>query len=173
MPNWKSIVGAVAPTIATALGGPLAGAAVRAIGDKLLGKPDASEEEVAAAVAGASPDQLLKLKDLEQDFQKHMADLGVDLEKLEQADRANARAREVAIKDWVPATLAVTIFVFLIAMSVALFYVHVPPENQQQISILLGMLGAGTTSVLGYYFGSSASSDTKTAILGRVAESRK
>lgn len=72
-----------------------------------------------------------------------------------------------------PATLAITIFVFLITVSVALFYVHVPAENQQQISTLLGMLGAGVTSVLAYYFGSSASSDVKTAILGRVAESKK
>jgi hypothetical protein len=36
--DWKKIVGAVAPTLATALGGPLAGMAAAAVSDALLGK---------------------------------------------------------------------------------------------------------------------------------------
>jgi len=40
--TWKGIVGTVAPALATALGGPLAGVAVRAIAEKVLGKPEAS-----------------------------------------------------------------------------------------------------------------------------------
>ena len=50
MSNWKAIVGTVAPALATALGGPLAGVAVKAIADKVLGKPAATEADVAAAI---------------------------------------------------------------------------------------------------------------------------
>ena len=53
MPGWKDIVGTVAPALATALGGPLAGLGVAAIG-KALGLGDgAGEEDVAAAMLKA------------------------------------------------------------------------------------------------------------------------
>ena len=56
MADWKSIVGTVAPAIATALGGPLAGLGVSAIG-KALGLGDgASKEDVAQAVLKATPE---------------------------------------------------------------------------------------------------------------------
>ena len=45
--DWKSIVKVVAPTIATGLGGPLAGLATKALSEVLLGKSDGTEDEVA------------------------------------------------------------------------------------------------------------------------------
>jgi len=48
--NWKSILGTVAPGLATALGGPLAGMAVQAVSNAVLGKQDGSDDEIAAAI---------------------------------------------------------------------------------------------------------------------------
>ena len=45
--DWKTIVKSIAPTIGTALGGPLAGTAVKVLGNILLGNEDASHTEVA------------------------------------------------------------------------------------------------------------------------------
>jgi len=43
---------------------PVAGLAIQAASNALLGRPDGSEDELAAAVAGATPDQLMALKRL-------------------------------------------------------------------------------------------------------------
>ncbi len=170
--TWKGIVGTVAPALATALGGPLAGVAVRAIAEKVLGKPEASEADVAAAVAGASPELLLKLREADQEFAKAMADAGVKLEEIEAQDRASARAREIATKDWVPAVLAIAINLAFFVLLFMMLTHAIPEQNKSAFDILLGMLGTGVASVLAYYFGSSAGSDVKTAILGRVAEKK-
>lgn len=90
MADWKSIVGTVAPAIATALGGPLAGLGVAAVG-KALGLGDgASEDEVSAAVLKASPEQLLSVKKAELEFTARMKELDVDLERIAVADRHSA-----------------------------------------------------------------------------------
>jgi hypothetical protein len=63
-------------------------------------------QAAAAALANATPDQLLARRKADDDFKSHMADLGVELEKIGQADRDSARKREAAVKDWTPALLA-------------------------------------------------------------------
>ena len=172
--NWKGIVGHVAPALATALGGPLAGVAVKAIADKVLGKPEATEAEVAAALAqGATPELLLKLKQADQDFARAMADAGIALEKLEVEDRASARAREVALRDWTPKVLAITFTLAFFAILWFLLGHEIPQSNKEIILILLGALAGAVTTILTYYFGSSRSSQAKDAVLGRVAAGEK
>jgi len=61
--EWRKIVGAVAPTLATALGGPLAGMAVSAVSDALLGKPNGSEGEIAAALQAGGGEALARLRE--------------------------------------------------------------------------------------------------------------
>ena len=89
--NWKDIVRTIAPVLGTALGGPMAGAAVKALGDKFLGNSAASEKEIETAIMSSSPEQLLKLKEIETEFAKHMADLNIDVYRLEISDRQSAR----------------------------------------------------------------------------------
>jgi hypothetical protein len=168
--NLKDIVRTVAPTIATALGGPLAGTAVAALSNKLLGKPDGKEPELLAAVASASPETLLKLKELDQEFAAKMGQLGIDLEKIEADDRASARNRQVALKDWVPNVLALSVMAMLFAMmGVMLAGKVVPVESRDAFNILLGMLEGSVLAVMNYEFGSSRSSKAKDEILGKVA----
>jgi hypothetical protein len=59
MKNLTAILGAVAPTLATAMGGPLGGMALKMVADK-LGLPEATMEAVEAAVTNATPDQLCR-----------------------------------------------------------------------------------------------------------------
>lgn len=159
MADWKSIVGTVAPAIATALGGPLAGLGVSAIG-KALGLGDsASEDEVAAAVGKASPEQLVALKKANLDFLARMKELDVDLERIAMTDRASARKREAATGDsWTPRILAVLViglFGFCVWWA---FTDHIAAMNAAQIGIIGGVIGyasAKADTVVGYYFGSS------------------
>jgi hypothetical protein len=69
------LLGQVAPTLATALGGPLAGLAVKTLSNVLLGNEEGSEAEVAAALRNATPDQLAEIKQIDADFKVRMAEL--------------------------------------------------------------------------------------------------
>lgn len=171
--DWRKLVTSVAPSIGTALGGPLGGVAGLALA-KVLGVPDASSNDdtaLAAAVQGANPDQLLALKKADQDFALQMQKLGfADVEALESiaaGDRASARDREVKTGDWTPKALAIAITLGFFGL---LYYLlrHEPPVGSRDIlNIMLGSLGSAWIGVVTYYFGSSAGSDRKTEILGR------
>lgn len=74
--NLADIIKGIAPTIATALGGPLAGAAVTFLADK-LGASDKTQEAVSQIIQGVDP---VKMKQLDYEFQEHMASLGIQLQ---------------------------------------------------------------------------------------------
>ena len=162
--DWKAIVGSVAPTLATALGGPLAGLAVKAVGDA-MGLDKATEDTVAAAIRGASPDDLLKVKQADQAFQAKMAELGVDLEKIAAADRDSARRMQTGTNSRIPALLAglVTVGFFSILVGLMGGWLHTAENNE--LLILLGALSTSWGSVISFYFGSSAGSAEKTRLM--------
>ena len=60
--DWKALVRTVAPVIGTALGGPIGNLAAQAISTVFLGTPDGTEDQIAEAVARATPEQLLALR---------------------------------------------------------------------------------------------------------------
>jgi uncharacterized membrane protein YeaQ/YmgE (transglycosylase-associated protein family) len=165
--DWRALVKAIAPTIGTALGGPVGGIAARAVSSALLGKEDASEEELSTAVMGASPDQLLALKQADQDFSVKMKSLGIDLEKIAAGDRADARSREITLKDKTPKVLASVIVGGFFGVLAVMIFVDIPAGAQQPVNILLGALTAMLTQVGNYYFGSSVGSARKTELLGK------
>jgi len=160
--NLKSIVRTVAPAIGTALAGPLGGSAVRYLADKFLGKPDASEAEVAEAIAGASPEQLIRLKELDNDFAKHMASLGVDLERIAQQDRSSAR--ELAkVNNW-PHIVLSTIYTAGYFYVLNMFFIgqfNVPTANSGLAEGLVLVLTTAQTLILQFWFGSSVGSKVK------------
>lgn len=173
--DWKKIVGAVAPTLATALGGPLAGVAVKTIASQLLGKPDATEDEVAAAVAGADPQTLIRLKELDLEFKKTMTDAGIKLEEIAAADRNSARQREATTHDsWTPRILAGIIVTGFLGCVYAVFGGHVEgikdPLVIGLIGTLIGYTSSKTDLVYSYYFGSSASSKAKDETISTIAK---
>src|SRR5690348_3178185 len=114
MSKWTSLrdstlglIGAVAPTIAKTLGGPLAGMAVGALSKALLGKPDGTHAEIDAALASATPEQLATIRKADQDFEAEMGRQGIDLARVNAGDRDSARNREIATHDvWTPRVLA-------------------------------------------------------------------
>ncbi|HBR17275.1 MAG: hypothetical protein A3G39_01790 [Deltaproteobacteria bacterium RIFCSPLOWO2_12_FULL_43_16] len=170
MPNidWKSIVGSVAPTIATALGGPLAGMAVNAISEAVLGKPNASETEVAEGISKANnPEMLLRLKEAEQAFAAKMKELDIDIEKIAAEDRASARQREAAVRDKTPTILAYGYTVGYFAVLFLLWKYPLDPASgiKDLFNILLGILSAAQMAIITYYFGSSSGSAKKSEMI--------
>lgn len=163
--DWKKLVGSVAPTIATALGGPLAGMATRAIASAVLGNPDADEQEIEAALVKATPETLLALKKADQDFALRMKELDVDLERIAAGDRNSARKMQIETGSWTPPILAAVVVSGFIASCVAVLggWVHglKDPLTAALIGSVIGNVTSATMLVLNFYYGTTSSSRTK------------
>jgi hypothetical protein len=176
--GWKELVGKVAPMLGTALGGPLAGAAVSAVG-KALGLGETAEEsQVEQSLARATPEQLMALKQAEADFRLRMAELGfkneTDLEKLAADDRASARNREIQLRDWMPKALGMTVTVGFLGLLLFMILRRNAQDfaNKDLLNVMLGALATAWASIINYYFGSSAGSAAKTEIIGKKLQSQ-
>lgn len=157
----------VLPTVATALGGPLAGVAVNFIADK-LGLEEKTVEAVQAAISGASPEQLVQLKTIDADLEKYFAGLGIKLEEIAAADRASARDREAKTGDsFTPRTLALLVTAGFFGVLGFLLVSGKPATGGDALLVMLGALGGAWASIISYYFGSSAGSAEKSALLAK------
>ena len=163
------IVGAVAPTLATAIGGPLGGMAMQVV-SSVLGLPtDSSEKDVEKALKQATAEQLLALKQADNDFAVRMKELDIDLERIAASDRDSARRREAQVRDWMPRVLAFVVVAGFMAtvFLVLLGYVDgmKDPLMATTVGTLIGFVSAKCEQVVAYYFGSSSSSQQKTQLL--------
>jgi hypothetical protein len=159
---FKSILHAIAPTLASALPGPLGPLAKKAVTD-LLGLDDhAKEEDIEAALAKASPETLQKLKQIEADFQVQMKKLDIDLNKLTVDDRGSARQRQIALRDSTPSALSWVICGSWVGITILLFFYTPPEANRQLLELMFAILTAMLKDVAGYWFGSSFGSEKKT-----------
>jgi hypothetical protein len=146
----KSLIGAFAPQIGQALGGPLGGAAAQTIAAVLGCSPD--EKSLTTAIQNATPEQLTEIKKAELDFSKRMKELDVDVFELETQDAQNARQ---AFKgDWTPKIIAIALVAFFGAY-IALVTLN-PGENDDGIvNLVLGYLGGLVSSIISFYYGAS------------------
>lgn len=168
--DWKSLVGSIAPTIATALGGPLAGAATKAISTAVLGKDGGTDDEIAQAIATGGTDVLAKIKEAEHAFKIRMKELDIDLEDIAAKDRDSARSREVKTEDKTPRNLAYIYTLGFFVTLAAQFYlvmsqIVVQPSALRMLDATTGILFAMMLGSKEYYFGSSAGSSRKNEMM--------
>ena len=146
-----NIVGAVAPTLGTALGGPFGGMAGDVI-SKILGV-DNNPASLEKAIATATPEQLMEIKKAEKEFEAKMNELDVDLYKLETQEKQDAR--KTFSKDWTARIIGIAMvggflgYIFLVTLQ--------PPEQNSEalINLVLGYLGGLASAVISFYFGAS------------------
>lgn len=174
--DWKDIgetVKKFAPVLGSALGP--GGAAIGGAVSLLLGAcglgSDATPEDIMTAIS--DPATVLKLKEVENTHQLELSKLVLQQEQAYLADRQGARNREVEIAKatggrdinlYILAWVVVLGFFFL---TWAMMYVTLPTANVGPVNILFGALVAGFMAVLGYFFGSSQSSDIKTKMMAK------
>jgi hypothetical protein len=159
------LIGSVAPSIATALGGPLAGMATKALSQALLGNENGSEDDLRAAMSNASPEQLSVLKKIDADFKVQMKSLDIDLEALAVDDRKSARSMQTETKDWIPRALAVSVTLGYFGIIAFVLMSGLPMNGSEVLLMLLGTLSAGWTGVMAFYFGSSSGSQKKDSMI--------
>lgn len=163
----------IAPTVATALGGPLAGIAVDAIG-KAFGWEESTREKVEDLLTRGqlSADQVAALRAAEMDLLKHERELGIRFEELHMRDRDSARQREAAVKDNTNKVLAYTVVGAFVAL-VAGTLVGWAKVDSALAGTLVGYLSAKAEQVLAYYFGSTKGSADKTALIAAARDRMK
>ena len=152
-----NILKSFAPTLATAVAGPLGGAAVTALAAK-LGVSD-SVDAVAKAIAG-DPAAAEKIAELELEYAK-----------LNAQDRDSARKAYAAIATSENATKLDKLVVPILALGVVglafiligvLMFIDTPNDQQQLVIFALGFITSAAGQVLSFYFGSSQGSKDKT-----------
>lgn len=168
--DWKNVVGKVAPMLGMAIGGPLGASAVTMVADA-LGLSEKTEAAIKSALSSTTPEQLLALKNAEQDFAVKMREIGVnserDMEALAVNDRDSARKREMAVGDSTARVLAYAVTVGFFSLLAALMFVDIPATSKEVLYVMVGTLGTAWTGVFAYYFGSTKGSAVKTELLAK------
>lgn len=190
--DWKTVIGTLAPVLGTALGGPLAGTALKIVSEALLGKPDGTTDEISKSISsGLDPEIILKLREADTSFQVKMREMDIDIAKL------NASTETAYLEDVqsARATSGVNRSIFILGISIvstfallmtAVLYgsfqlmvggiilkdVAVASTVSGLIGSVIGYVAGNAQQVIGYYFGSSKSSSTlSTALAGAVKDS--
>lgn len=166
--SWTKTLAVVAPALAKAVGGPLAGVAVKMIGRALGLGEDADEDKIKTAIEKADPETLLKLRQVDHTFQAEMKRLEIDasMYATEVDDRKDARQLGVS-RGLLPQILLATIFVvgFIYVLRVIFAGASIPADMREIATYVLGILSSGLVQIMNYFFGSSAGSKEKTQLL--------
>lgn len=165
----------IAPTVAAALGGPLAGIAVSALGSALgLSEPTKQAVTEALQSGNLTGEQIAAIKLAEIQLKQRESDNGFKFAELATRDMESARNREIAVKDKTPAVLAGLAVVsgaiigslVLAGMTPALK----DPALAATAGTVVGFVFNEIKQVYSYYFGTSASSGRKDATIANLSQ---
>jgi len=151
----------VAPTIATALGGPLAGLAVEAV-SKAIGI-DPKDVTKTIAEGKLTADQIAQIKTAELAMAARAQEMGLDFEKIAVDDRKSARQMQATTQSFIPGLMAIAVTVGFFGILVGLMTEHF--KTSDALMLMLGSLGTAWTGIIAFYFGSSAGSQKKDELL--------
>lgn len=161
----RRAIAKMAPELAGALGGPLAGAAVEKLARAIFGRDAAGEEEIETALKALTPEQALALARADAEFKIALRQAAVEEARIDAGDRASARERQRAMEDWTPSALGAAIVVGFFVVLGAMVARRLPEGAETEFSIMLGALATMTAAVVNYFFGSSQGSREKTRLL--------
>ena len=151
----------IAPTIATALGGPLAGLAVDAISKAVGINPKDVNKTIAEGKLTA--DQIAQIKTAELAMAARAQEMGLDFEKIAVDDRKSARQMQSTTQSWIPGIMAIAVTIGFFGILIGLMTEHF--KTSDALMLMLGSLGTAWTGIIAFYFGSSAGSQAKDQLL--------
>jgi len=143
----------LAPTIASAAGGPMAGMAVKMAAQK-LGMPDATANEIEDLIE-REPEKAVLLKEADKDFKDRIREMEIDLEsfKTEVEDRKDARSKFSG--DMTPKLFCI---LALMLYGAYVMTVTILPHDQNDetiISLVLGQLSGILGTCAAFFYGGS------------------
>lgn len=168
----KSFLSGVAPTVASALLGPLGGVAVAGL-TKILGIDGGTVADVSKAIADGkiTPEQMAEIRKLEMQFQADEKERGFKYAELAFKDRDSARQANVGggIQGRLFVLSLLLIATTLGAEAWVLFKGYPTGIPDVVIGRILGLFDAVAMMVLSYYYGTSAGSAQKNELLALSA----
>ena len=145
----------LAPTIASAAGGPMAGMAVK-MAAKKLGLPDTATANEIEDLIERDRDKAVMVREADKDFKNRIREMEIDLEsfKTEVEDRKDAR--ENFATDWTPKVFSV---LSLLLYGAFVMIVTLMPHDQNDetiISLVLGQLSGILGTAAAFFYGGSS-----------------
>ena len=144
----------LAPTIASAAGGPMAGMAVK-MAAKKLGLPDTATANEIEDLIERDRDKAVMVREADKEFKDYIREMEIDLEsfKTEVEDRKDAR--ENFATDWTPKVFSV---LTLLLYGAFVMIVTLMPHDQNDetiISLVLGQLSGILGTAAAFFYGGS------------------
>ena len=160
--DWTSVIKSVAPTVATALMGPLGGAAVAAIGS-ILGVSEPTQKTISEIITNGqmTSDQISQLKQLEMQYQNDEKERQFKYADLTFQDVQSARNMEVATKAKTPAILSYAVLLGGGGFLGAVLFGYAKVDSVLA-GTLVGYIVSEMKQVLAYWLGSSADKEQVT-----------
>ena len=163
MSGFTDILKTLAPTVASVLGGPLAGMAVTALGG-IFGMSDATQDKIASVIQNGqmTPEQVAAIRELELKFQNDERERGFKYAELEFKDRDSARQMQIHTRSITPEALSWLIVAATLAFEGYVLTQGIPQEVSDLVAgRVLGTLDMAFGTVLAFWLGSSYGSRMK------------
>ena len=155
----KGVIGNTLPVIASVIGTPLAGGAVKTLCNVLGLKDDTAPDDIATAYQSASPEQIIKLKELDSIERIRMEEIAAY-----NTNSAREMAKEMVKAgkfDWTPRFLVISTVSMLFILTIICLFIDQDSTDTQVINNVIQTLTNLLLLGFGYYFGSSSSSRRK------------
>jgi len=168
--DWLATLKSVAPTVASAMFGPLGAVAVASVGE-LLGLSDATKDKISEIIQTGqmTPEQIGKLRELELEYQNNEKERGFRYAELSFKDRDSARQASVSggtqkMLFW----LSLVLLVLTIGTEIAVLFYGYPDKTPEIIvGRVLGLMDAVAMLVLSYWYGTTNGSAIKNELLSQ------
>lgn len=179
--DLKSALTSIAPTLATMLGGPFAGAAVSELESAFGLKSDAGIDEVSKIVVSGNmtPEVMAAIRSADQKHHETMQRMGIDLAqinidfenaqtKIAAEDRDSARKLQIASHSLWPGVLSAVTTAAIIGVIGARMAGLALPNDPTTIQ-LIGSLTTGWGVCMAYWFGTTRQSANQVNLLAQSA----
>lgn len=166
--SWIDTLKKIAPTVASALGGPLAGVAVTAIGE-LFGMAEPTADKIQAAIENSqlTGEQITGLRQLELKLKAEEQERSFRYAELEFKDRDSARKASVEGGTMGKLFgLSIILLAITLGTEVGIMFNGLPPDvNELVVGRVLGLMDAIALTVMSFWYGTSSGSVRKTDLM--------
>ncbi len=163
--DWRKTLGAIAPIAGTMIGGPFGAIAGAAIGKVFghEGEAPPTDVQMEEYIKKATPDQLEKLKALDNDLQIKMRELGITEKQLSFDDTKDARTNHS--KSHFPMWLCIMLTIGFFGSLYLMMTTIIPDANKSVVYLMIGSLGTAWVGSTQYWNGTTKGSSDKNNML--------
>jgi hypothetical protein len=166
--DWLATLKTVAPTVASAIFGPLGAVAVASVGE-LLGLSGATKDKISEIIQAGqmTPEQIGKLKELELEYLNNEKERGFKYAELSFKDRDSARTANVSGGTQKPLFWLSLLLLSITLGTECMVLFNGYPEGTDPLVVgrVLGLMDAVAMLVLSYWYGTTNGSAVKNELL--------